>query len=146
MTLLSDEYGKLEVACTKCKMWIGYADPNELDVPIRGSMIQRRPGTDHLPLPDADAMGMDLICPFSVTGDPADLHLFVPHIPGREIEADTLELYRKVNQYRIEPKERSEGEIEVPEGHCPCGCSEIVPEGNVYASRGCYARHKYRRK
>ena len=80
----------------------------------------------------------------AVPGDVADLHLFVPHIPGREIEADTLEVYRKVDQYKIEPKEQPEPEPEVQEGECPCGCGGEVKEGNKYATSGCVTRHRLR--
>ncbi len=136
----------LEVACAKCKMWIGYADPADLDLPITGSMLQRRPGTEHLQMPLPDATGMELYCPFSLGGDVADLHLFVPHIPGREIEAFALEIYREVAQYRVEPKDHPEPEIEDQEGICPCGCGDELEEGRKYASRGCVARHRYRRE
>lgn len=135
----------LEVACVKCRMWIGYADPDDLNVPITGSMLQRRPGTEHLQMPSPDATGMDLFCPFSLGGDVADLHLFVPHIPGREIEADTLGIHRKAAEYQITPKEQPEPEIE-DEGGCPCGCGEPVKAGNKYATSGCVTRHRLRRE
>jgi hypothetical protein len=146
MTILSDENGLLEVACVKCKQWIGYADPTALNLPITGSMISRRPGTEHLQMPSPDATGMDLFCPFSITGDVADLHLFVPHIPGSEIEANTLELYRKVAQFKIKPKEQLEPEPEGEDGACPCGCGQEVKEGNKYATSGCVTRHRLRRE
>lgn len=138
----------VEVGCVKCKMWVAYADPLDLDVPIRGDMFQRRPGTDHLELPSPDGTGMDLVCPFSKTGDIADLHLFIPHLPGREIEANRLELYKKVYQYQIVPKAKlePEPEPEVEDNLCPCGCGGEVKEGNTYHTGGCSGRHRYHRR
>jgi len=140
------EVTELQVACCVCKLWIGNALSSELDVPIKGSMFYHRPGTESLELPGDDAMGMDLICPFSKTDDPADLHLFVPHITFREIEADTLELFRSVVQYKIEPKVSQIEEKEAQDGICPCGCGREVREGRTYAARGCNQRHRWRRK
>lgn len=140
------EVTELQVACTVCKLWIGNALTSELEVPIKGSMFYHRPGTESLELPGDDAMGMDLICPFSKTDDPADLHLFVAHLPFREIEADTLEIYRSVAQYKIEPKVAQSDENDPLDGICPCGCGGQVKVSRTYAAQGCYQRHRWRRK
>jgi len=137
---------ELQVACTVCKQWIGNAFTNELDIPITGKMIHRRVGTESLELPGDDAKGMGLVCPFSKTDDPADLHLFVAHLPFREIEADTLEIYRSNVKYLIEPRAPQIEENEAQDGICPCGCGEEVKEGNTYATRGCNLRLRWRRK
>jgi hypothetical protein len=137
---------ELQVACCVCKMWIGNALTSELDVPIKGSMFYHRPGTESLELPGDDAMGMDLLCPFSKTDDPADLHLFVAHLPFREIDADTLDLYRSNVKYLIEPRGAQIEENEAQDGICPCGCGGEVKEGKIYAARGCNQRHRWRRK
>lgn len=141
-----EEARELQVACVKCKMWIGNALTSELDVPIKGSMFYHRPGTEALELPADDATGMDLVCPFSKTDDVADLHLFVAHLPFREIEADTLDLYRSNVKYLIEPKAAQIEENEAQDGICPCGCGGEVKEGRTYAARGCNQRHRWRRK
>lgn len=133
----------IQVACAKCRQWIANACVGNLDLPLKGSMFERRVGCESWPMPEADATGMDLVCPHSITGDPGDLHLFIPHVFGKELEADELYLHGSTEIMKVEKKPEPEIVIEL----CPCGCGEeaIVnhKSGNKYAHVGCHLRWLY---
>lgn len=130
----------LKVACAKCRNWIANVDVNDLDLPLKGSMFRRRVGCESWPMPGPDAMGMDLVCPHSVTEDPMDLHLFIPNIAGKELEADEICLHGSIDVLKVEKKAKPEIAIEL----CPCGCGRepVVDHksGNRYAHAGCHLR------
>jgi len=135
----------IQVACAKCRQWIANARIGELDLPLKGSMFEPRIGCESWEMPEPNATGMNLICPHSVTEDPGDLHLFVPHIPGKELEADELCIHRSVETIKVEKKPEPKIEKEI----CPCGCGNeaIVnhKSGNKYAHAGCHLRWLYKK-
>lgn len=136
----------LLIACAKCKQWIANTRMGDLDLPLKGSMFQRRVGCEGWQMPDPDAVGMDLVCPHSVTEDGADLHLFIPEIPGKELECDELHLHGSIEVVKVEKRPEPEPE-EVP--LCPCGCGKepIInhKSGNQYAHAGCHLRWLYKK-
>lgn len=132
---------EIEVACVKCKVWIANVRIGDLDLPLKGSMFQHRIGCEHWQMPGPEATGMALICPNSLTEDMGDLHLFIPHIAGKELEADELCIHRSIEVLKIEKKPEPEPE---PIELCPCGCEReaIVnhKSGNKYAHAGCHLK------
>ena len=135
----------IKIACAKCREWIANVHEENLDLPITGSMLERRMGCEHWEMPEPNATGMGLVCPHSITGDPGDLHLLTPHITGKEIEVDELLVHGSSATLKIEKKpEEVEEEL-----LCICGCGEeaIVnhKSGNKYAHVGCHLRWLYKK-
>jgi hypothetical protein len=132
-----EQHRVLKIACAMCRRWIANAQVKELDIPLKGSMFQRRVGCDHWIMPEPDATGKGLVCPMSEGGD---AHLFIPHIPGREEEANTLVIDGQAEQYTVRAQPKVEEGIKL----CPCGCGrEPILEhssGNVYATAQCHTR------
>lgn len=130
----------VKVACVKCRQWIANARVGDLDLPLKGSMFERRVGCESWPMPGPEATGMDLVCPHSITGDVADLHLFIPHVFGKELEADELSIHGSIEMMKVEKKPEPEIVIEL----CPCGCGRepVVDHksGNRYAHAGCHLK------
>ena len=135
----------IEVACAKCRQWIANVRVGDLDLPFKGSMFERRIGCESWEMPEPDATGMGLVCPHSVTGDPGDLHLFIPHIAGKELEADELFIHRSSEIIKVEKKPEPEIVVEL----CPCGCDREAiinhKSGNKYAHAGCHLRWLYKK-
>lgn len=136
---------QIKIACAKCREWIANVNQENLDLPLKGSMFERRVGCEHWEMPGPNATGMALVCPHSVTGDPGDLHLFIPEIPGKELEADELCVYGSSATIKIAKKPEPEIDHEL----CPCGCDQepIVnhQSGNKYAHVGCHLRWLYKK-
>lgn len=132
----------IKVACAKCREWVANAKIGDLSIPFTGAMFERRVGCEHWEMPPPDAKGMGLVCPHSVTGDPADLHLFIPHVAGKEEEADELYLYGKAGFIKVWRKTIPEPEPEIE--LCDCGCgrepTRTHKDGNRYATQGCHMR------
>jgi hypothetical protein len=134
---------QIKIACAKCREWIANVYEENLDLPITGSMFERRIGCESWEMPEPHATGMGLVCPHSITGDPGDLHLLTPHIPGKELEADELLIHGSNDTMKIEKKPEPEQEL------CPCGCEKepIInhKSGNKYAHAGCHLRWLYKK-
>lgn len=135
-----EENRLIKVACVKCREWIANARVGDLDLPLKGSMFERRVGCESWKMPDPDAMGMDLICPHAFTDELADLHLFIPHVAGKEVEANEVCVHGSMEIIIVEKKPEPEIEIEL----CACGCGEEAvrdhSSGNRYATLGCHTR------
>ena len=135
-----DENRVIQVACAKCRQWIANARLGDLDLPLKGSMFEKRIGCEGWVMPGPDATGMALICPHSITEDVGDLHLFIPHVAGKELEADELYIHGSIETIKVEKKPEPEIVIEL----CPSGCErEAVvnhKSGNKYAHAGCHLR------
>lgn len=131
----------IQVACAKCRQWIANARVGDLDLPLKGSMFEKRVGCESWTMPGPEATGMALICPYSITEDVGDLHLFIPHVFGKELEADELYVHGSVEVIKVEKKPEPEPE---PIELCPCGCErEAVvnhKSGNKYAHAGCHLK------
>lgn len=134
---------EFKIACAKCRLWVANAKAENLRLPLRGSMFERRIGCEHWQMPEPDATGMGLVCPHSVSEDPMDLHLFIPHIAGRELEANGLYIHQSNEIFIVEKQEEPEPELD-PEFFCACGCErEAVRDhasGNRYATLGCHTK------
>lgn len=139
---------EFKVACAKCRLWIANAKAEDLDLPLRGSMFERRVGCEHWQMPEPDATGMGLVCPQSVSEDRFDQHLFIPHIAGRELEANELYVYQSSEIFIVEEKEEPELEIDLE--LCACGCErEAVRDhagGNRYATLGCHTKWVFKQE
>ena len=124
---------KCEIRCCKCYEFVAVVDLEELELPMRGSMLMPRVGCEHWPLPTPGATPRDFVCPHAVGGD---LHLFHPG-DGPDWDAcDTLMLHDYTLLKVEKPKEID------PKDLCPCGCGRPVGNGNKYADRlSCYRRH-----
>lgn len=137
-----EENRELKIACASCRAWIANANVGNLNLPLRGSMFERRVGCEAWQMPEPDATGMGLVCPHSVTGDPMDLHLFIPHIAGRESEANELYIHESNEIFIVEKQEEPEPELDLE--LCACGCErEAVRDhvsGNRYATLGCHTK------
>ncbi len=133
----------IKVACAKCKQWIANARIGKLEVPFTGAMFEPRVGCESWPMPAPDAKGMDLVCPQSITDDPMDQHLFIPHIPGKEERADELMIFGQLGKVKVRKHTPPPPEID-PELLCACGCGELAvrdhQSGNRYATLGCHTR------
>lgn len=135
----------IKIACAKCREWIANVYEENLDLPLKGSMFERRVGCEHWQMPGPAATGLSLFCPHSVTGDIGDLHLFIPELSGKELEVDELYIYGSIEILKIVKKP----EPEIDQELCPCGCDEeaIVSHksGNQYATPGCHLRWLYKK-
>ncbi len=139
---------EFKVACAKCRAWVANARAEDLRLPLRGSMFERRAGCEAWEMPEPDATGMGLVCPHSVTGDSMDLHLFIPHIAGRELEANELYIHQSNEIFIVEKLEEPEPELDLE--LCACGCErEAVRDhvsGNRYATLGCHTKWVYQQE
>lgn len=122
---------KKNIICYICRDRVGYINLDEAEIPLRGSMIHRHPGCEHWALPLDMHTPLEFICPHADPSIGGDSHLFLPIVGGKHDEACELmgEDHKMfyVGNYV---------------GKCPCGCGDLVREGNKYADNlKCYRRH-----
>lgn len=123
-----DRTDKVNVICVQCRDRVGFIIPRFTDLPLRGSMIHKHPGTEAWPNPMPHHGPRDFICPHAMDGD---MHLFVNVIEGRPDDTDCF-LDDKNKPYQIT---KSSGE-------CPCGCGGRVRGTNKYSDGlNCYKIH-----
>lgn len=131
-SLADIQTGDINIICANCKNRVGYITPRECDVPLRGSMIHRHPGTENWVLPLPNMGPLDFVCPHAVD-EGGDWHLFIKVEEGKHEEADTF-FTEEHKEFKI---------VDIVDFHlCLCGCeTKIWTEGKEYAGLECWKRH-----
>ena len=125
-----DREDKVNIICVHCRDRVGYIVPRYTDLPLRGSMINRYPGTENWPLPLPAHGPRDFVCPHA-QDEGGDMHLFVYVIEGSPDDTDGFLDY--TNKIYL---------ITKSSGECPCGCGGRVRGRNKYSDGlNCYKIH-----